>query len=709
MGYNIQVLVCDSTHKHKISGASMKKTKKVLALALAATVACACFAGCDLVTKDAKKDFKQVIAQVDITRSEDFAEGGIYAGYNNIIQPSDILKRDMVAYYIDSGYSMQNTYGWTYQDTFNWIASNLVTRQIEVQYALVYFLENKVEVDGKNVSIEDYNATVVNPEDELAGLKYFLDEEEEAKALYSARKLFNNTLDSQEKNYIDSSSDSSSATAERTLPTGVNTDNSDYYDETYRVYTGLNKASDCGSYETLDGSKATTRKSAYLDFLSNLNRNDLLGADEDTGKIEELSYFQYELKSYYESAILTKFNECLEAEAKEKLTQEYMEEKYEELYQGQVSAFKDKSTFESALDGMSDSNFVLTAPEENYGFVINILLPFSTAQSNALSAFQPDLGDAKGNKFMQRASLLQQITATDQRGSWFTGKEDYSFKATEGYGFKKYEREYLFFEDSLLHAGEGEKYEELKNYYGKYTYNGAVYYNEDKEKYILSPNKININGFIEEMEGYLDSAGFNVVPDSEYAGQQSNYFKRDLSSYYNADGTVNYKSFIYHAGKVEFDNFDANKLFVAGSEANDAFSIINELSFAYNTDTAGLNSYLGYSVVVGKTNFVSEFEYAAQLACKGGAGTYVIAPSDYGWHIIYCTFSFKDNGGIQPFTYNHADHDKEGTFSYLFYEAVKATAEQESSNEHQQIIVNKYRNCKTIYEDRFADLTGMGS
>ena len=115
----------------------MKRTKKAVAVAIAATMCCGLFAGCDLVTKDTQKDFAQVIAKVNITDNEDFSK------YQSVIQTSEILKRDMVAAYISSGYSLQNTYGWTYEDTFKFIGEQLVNRQLFVQYAITYYLDSE--------------------------------------------------------------------------------------------------------------------------------------------------------------------------------------------------------------------------------------------------------------------------------------------------------------------------------------------------------------------------------------------------------------------------------------------------------------------------------------------------------------------------------------------------------------------------------------
>lgn len=222
----------------------MKKTKKAIALMLAGTVMAGCFVGCDLVTKDSNKDLAQVIATVDITRSEEFAEGGMYAEYKDVIGEVEISKRDMIAYYQDVGYSYQQNYNLSYKEAFDWVCQSLVIRQLDVQYTMAYLLKEKVEdSEGNAFTVEGYKAAVAAGKEngnELAGISYFLDGDEEAKALYSTRRLFNNTLDSNEPDYINKKEDESETSkTERTLPTGVDTANSDYFDTDYRVYTAV--------------------------------------------------------------------------------------------------------------------------------------------------------------------------------------------------------------------------------------------------------------------------------------------------------------------------------------------------------------------------------------------------------------------------------------------------------------------------------------
>ena len=706
----------------------MKKTTKVAAVALAAALSSTLLAGCDITT-DVSKDYAQVIAEVNITDSANF-ESSSYAEYGDVIGTTEITKRDMVAYFISTGYSMMQSYGWTYYDTFNMISETLVNRQIYIQYAMLYLLDDESESD---ITVAGYEAAVEGQtgiDRRLAALAYFLDEEEEAQALYSTRQLINSTLDSQEETYLDHdhSHDDSTSTA-RTTPTGIDTETEDYYNEAYRIYTGSNALADCPGYEAPEGSTPTTRRKAYSSFLASLRANSLIESGEDLSDVESLTYFKTELASAYETAIINKLTDKFEDTIRATVNEQYAQEIYDTTYSRQETTFaNDTDSFETALDGVSDTSFVLTAPEANYGYVINILIPFSTSQSLELENAPADLGDTKGNNFLQRAALLKNVRGTDQRGTWFD--EDYAFDGAEtenAYTGGNAARSYLFFEDSL---GGNEQYERVPNYLGYYTYNGTVRQNDD-ESYTVRPNRITIDEFIAEMEGYLTQAASEVsvegdgytVSEGVYVNgiaaddtinavaDNTTYYNRSVSDYYTESGAVDYSKFVYYAGQVNFTNgFDANQFFLAGSAENVAYSVMNELSFAYNTDTAGLNDYFGYVISTGATDYVPEFEYAAQYVCRQGAGSYVVVPSDYGWHVIYCTFSFvadEEGNVIAPYTFNWDDRATEGTFSYLFYEALCADLVSEYASIRQSNAIEDFKDCAVVYEDRYADLSGL--
>ena len=207
--------------------------KKTAAVGIAAVMALGALAGCDLVSTDVQKNYRQVIAEVDITKSEDFAAGGKYAAYKDAIEPSEVVKRDLVASFMNVGYLYVESYGYSYADAYELIKDSLVNRAIYLQYAQVYFFESG------DYTVAGYEAAVSSASEEdkdIAGLRYFLDEEEIAKAEYEVKVSINTTIDSLETSIIDFEDEHDHEDA-RTTPTGVDTVNEDFVDPAYKVYT----------------------------------------------------------------------------------------------------------------------------------------------------------------------------------------------------------------------------------------------------------------------------------------------------------------------------------------------------------------------------------------------------------------------------------------------------------------------------------------
>lgn len=693
-----------------------KRTKAAAAVSIALVLACGAFAGCDLITTDASRDMQQIIAEVDISSSADFAKDGEFDGFQSAVGKAEISKRDLIASFI-ANYSSFSSYvqsgSATMKSIFDTLSNSLVERQIYLQYAKAYLLKygawKEESAERETFSLSEYEKLLQQEyksdvERDVVLLGFFLTQEERDRTDYNLRVMFNDAIDDAEEEFIDKSDDKTEYESDvRTLPTGVGTENSDYYDTAYRIYTGAgDNATNYGSYERLKNSTVTSRRQAYDKFLSNLRRNNLLLAGENTNDIETLSYFQIERKSAYEDALVRKLSDTFTAEAVAKITEEWCNEQFANALRNQTDNFKNNpSALKTALDGVSDTSFVLTSPDNlNYGFVYNILLPFSAKQEEELADADQDYADGKGNKFETRARLLSNVTATDLRGSWFTGETDHSFTAQSelnAYTGGNANRTLLFFEDEL--QGENGKYERINNYLGKYTYNGTY----DEENRVYEPNVIKIDDFIAEMQGYLN----HVLGAGSASGEKTESYGKN---YYNANGTVNYESFLYFKGKVNFDKFNANEIFKSGSRENLAMSAINELLFAYNTDPGGFNKYLGYAVVADKTDFVSEFEYAAQLAVKGGAGTYTVAPSDYGWHIMYCTFSYVDcvEGTASPYKFEFSQRYEEGTFSNLYFESLKPEAVNTDATNRRTKIISSFKDCSTVYEERYSDWSNIG-
>ena len=141
-------------------------------------------------------------------------------------------------------------------------------------------------------------------------------------------------------------------------------------------------------------------------------------------------------------------------------------------------------------------------------------------------------------------------------------------------------------------------------------------------------------------------------------------------------------------------------------------SAVNELQYAYTTDTAVLSDYIGYAVSAYDTDYIPEFEYAAQAAVDEGAGTIYVCAGDYGWHIIYVTATFDTAGGAVyggDVNWTAEYVLKEGTFQNLYYNWIKDSTLSDVTSARRSVINQQFGGDDTVttYEDTYKDLLGL--
>ena len=184
------------------------------------------------------------------------------------------------------------------------------------------------------------------------------------------------------------------------------------------------------------------------------------------------------------------------------------------------------------------------------------------------------------------------------------------------------------------------------------------------------------------------------------------------------DNEFDYKDFMYYQGKVEgLGNVSMNDYFVKGSEQYKAVNTMNEFIFAFGTDTGSINTYIGYTVTPDcDETFVKEFAYAAKEAVKGGAGTFTVCLTDYGWHIMYCNYAYKTGSvyGEAETIFNEGNKNEKGeykddTFAKYFYESLKSAAQDENSSIVQERLLTDYKTDTAVkyYTARYQDLLDM--
>lgn len=728
------------------------KKKKIIGTLLATTVALtATFTGCSLVSTNNRADMEQVIAEVNITNTEAFDQSGLNS-YRNAVGTTSVIKRDLIAYFLNAGYSYINS-GYSYSDTFTTLVNDLVDNAVLTQYSVLSLLDIKTKDEGSLPAVvmadyKDFNTDVERYEWLLGK-----DSDEVKIARYAVYSSLNSAIDSYEEAILEED-DSTAGTETRSTPTGVDTELEDYYPANsdgsinYYIYTGYTgyELSASGTYRDdrsdLLKKKSTrsTRVRAYNKFVSNLVSNYLVESDEALHKVWDLDYVQQEYASQLEQQIIGKYADIFEAEREEKLSNgdyEYLKSVYEDRFADQAENYEKTDSFTSALSSMSDTSFILYAPdtldevtneyEGTYGFVYNILLPYSAAQSVQLTELQAtcasDEDDGltyKPEYYTARNTLLRNIKTTDQRSAWFNGATDYSFKAAEGADYYG-ESGWLFFENNLTKT---DRYESLEKYDGRYAYNGTVI--EKDDDYILIGNELTIDDMLDEFVGYVNYVmGTNAASYQKTSDYYKTYTESNLLTAETVGNTkdkkIDYSNFLYATGKVDFggasEKDNRHNLLKKASEGQEAspqykaLSAVNELQYAYTTDTGVLSQYLGYSVNIGDdTGYIKEFEYAAQWAIGQGAGTFAVCAGDYGWHLIYVTFTFDKEGGAQ-YQPDWSNYDKEGTFEYYFYEWIKSNDIGTISTTHNTQIITRYNNDATVvkYQSRYQDLLDISS
>ncbi len=754
----------------------MRKKRIVCGVVASALALSVTLGGCSsLVSANSNADMKQTIATVNISKAEDFEKEGLTA-YKDAVGTTSISKRELISYFLNVGYSYLNSYNNDYEKTFTQLVTNLVNTSVITQYSVMYLLKEK-ETEGKTAEqiMQEYNAKTTL----AAKYEYVLGEDsvEVKVAEYSLRVSINNAIDSYEENILEDEDESEAGSDTRTTPGGVDTEKEKFYprktdgeghylDETnnvvtdkdkaaidYNVYTGYAgyELTNSGTYQddALDGTKESSRKRAYNNFLASVNSYNLIDVKNENMKdVRSLRYIEDEYVNQLEQQIITKYYDVYESKLEGYLKDEdaatkyaYIDSVYKDTLKYQQDTYK-ADGFTSTLDSMSDTSFVLYSPETEgggvytptdgkgkFGFVYNILLPFSAVQTAELEVYKAKYADEDENSgytqdyFIKRNELLKNIKTTDRRAAWFNGSTEYAFDANEK-GLDYFRKGnggsgWLFFENNLVNTN---KYENLEKYAGKYSYNGTVSKKDDG--YVLIPDKLSIDDMLKEFSDYIDyvlGTSNNVTFDNGYTLGTPNDAYYAVDNFYadpsDAKNTkLDYSKFLYATGSV---NVKASGEAVTATHANlydtnsaqyKVLSAVNELQYAYTTDDGVLSHYVGYSVDAGSTSYIKEFEYAAQKVINEvGAGGFAVCAGDYGWHLIYVTYTL--DSAAEQYSPDWTKIDEEGdSFEKLFYEWIKSKNIADISTKRQNEILKQFNIDKTVtkYQKAYQDLLDLG-
>ena len=432
------------------------------------------------------------------------------------------------------------------------------------------------------------------------------------------------------------------------------------------------------------GAAGSTRYKAYNKLLKYLDVNKLLG---DAKTLKDSEYYDLTLKNNQESLFIEDYEHGYQTAMRKEITFANLAAAYSEMYAAQKNDIYDVAAFESAIESASATNPVVYTPYTGYVYVYNLLLGANDNQTALIGKLDKDkLTDDE--YYDARNIILKSTTVKDLRSSWILSGYDFD------YATLKFTGDYAFLEDSIPFKGTVELVNDAEKVAAK---------EEDAVYRVTDTKEFGLNEFIEFMNGYVYSAAVTEKP---------------------ATDKYIYKIYDMDDSKVNAD-FDAR---------------INELLFAFSTDSGSLNTYKGYLVspepeIGGSETYVKEFANAGRLFLTENLGnkSCIIVATDYGYHVMFFSEALNANtdyetlveylNAIESKSFNAEKwqeeltalienwyNDDTDTTSYLYTITDLISDASNKLSRKEDEIVNKYKNDdKRVvrYTERYKDLLEM--
>lgn len=508
----------------------------------------------------------------------------------------------------------------------------------------------------------------------------YLDEDRVIDAKYNTYQALNSILDTYSETHEHNENADTIIGEVRTTPTGAANETAEKTKQEKQEYIN----------DGFDISSSQDRRDGYDKVVKLFDENGLLGSEfTKTGNLEDTEYFKNSLKGNLENQLLDAYEDWVTKDAKNSVTFEELENAYLSKYEEQKSW--NNADFVESFKNASLTSPVLYSGFGKYGYVYNLLLGANDEQTKEIEKIRtdaPNISDADYS--IARAEILKDITVKDLRSSWVLSgydavmTEENKFIFQNDYTFAKDSQNSLPFQGdvSLVKEAEGE--------------HKAVYS-------VASVNTFKLDEFIEFMDGYLNNDGNATITDNE-----------------SAYSTIS--SDVYKASKTDSVTEYSEK--------------INEMLFAFSTDSGSLNTFLGYTIKPavdsGETEeYVETFGTAGRILLEQGTG-YVIVASDFGYHVMFFSelidvdYSYDNlTDYLNKITGEQKTRDEwktyyeemlvdldefEKTESYLFNLAnsLITTNVNAVKDKKERDIINKYRYEEeghvVIYKDRYSDL-----
>ena len=430
-----------------------------------------------------------------------------------------------------------------------------------------------------------------------------------------------------------------------------------------------------------DLDSTSARREAASKFVKLLKNNGLLGEkyDSDKQNVTETTYYENLYKSNCESVLLEAYYEKIEKDTRKITMTELSAEFAEKINDQKEWSY---SEFVDALGNAKASDPIVYGAFGSYGYVYNLLLGANDLQTAAINEIKKDDASMSDDAYYAaRNAILKGTTVKDQRASWILSGYDFDYDS------KKFTGDYTFTTaaNSLAFQGDVVKLKDATD-------------DESAQYSVTSVRTFGLEEFIDFMDGYV--YGESKTADS---GTFPAWLKKQVTVPAN---TV-----------AEYDEK------------------INELLFAFSTDSGSLNTWKGYAVkpaVDGSNSeeYVQEFADSARRLLGLGGNSYIIVATDYGYHVMFYSEIINGSYGFNSLV-EYLDSlgiEKDGTwdeyladmldgwkdfedtdnFLYTFVDSLTSAKVSAAKTKAQNKIINEYRYSDkvTVYSDSYADLLG---
>lgn len=373
--------------------------KKLLAMILIVAVVATLLTGCTLFPVDEERDYHQVVATVD---------------YKDMSK--DVLKGDLLNYYVQYGGTYIYYYGWTEAETLEYLCTSLARQNLLLLYAKEYLAtqadpditdaeiaamkaEDFLTVDERRYCIEQTNKSF---EESWRSLITELEEEQAA----------NEGTTDEEEPEEEETTEEEELEARPVRPEEEESD--EYVDEGMTDAAQLPKGFMDTVQSKIDAEADATARKNMSTALKELQDNLASGFKD----------YAYYLNSQYETRILDKYSEAL-GDALPEITGEELDARYNRLVSLDISKYTDEEAYASALESTSDIYYHTT---QGYSQVRSILLKFTDEQTDALKTITNMVGDNEDAVKAYRAILALGEDVAGKMPSQFASLADLGVK-----------------------------------------------------------------------------------------------------------------------------------------------------------------------------------------------------------------------------------------------------------------------------------------